>query len=40
MRNWHHRLQPTDTGHNQIVASAAIRRQLLYISHDIPASGH
>ena len=40
MRNWHHRSQPTDTGHNQIVAPAAISRQLLYISHDIPASGH
>lgn len=40
MRNWHHRSQPTDTGHNQIVAPAAIRRQLLYVSHDIPASGH
>jgi RNase H-like domain found in reverse transcriptase/Reverse transcriptase (RNA-dependent DNA polymerase)/Integrase zinc binding domain/Integrase core domain/SCAN domain len=40
MRNWHHRSQPTDTGHNQIVAPAAIRHQLLYISHDIPASGH
>jgi len=40
MRNWHHRSQPTDTGHNQIVAPAAIRHQLLYISHDITASGH
>ena len=35
MRNWHHRSQPTDTGHYQMVAPAAIRRQLLYTSHDI-----
>ena len=40
MRNWCHRSQPADTGNNQIVAPASIRHQLLYISHDIPASGH
>ena len=40
MRRWFHRSQPSDTGHGQIVAPSAIRRQLLYICHDIPASGH
>ena len=40
MRNWCHRSQPADTGNNQVVAPASIRHQLLYISHDIPASGH
>src|SRR5664279_2095115 len=40
MRRWHHRMQPTDTGHSQVVAPTPIRRQLLYICHDIPASGH
>jgi hypothetical protein len=40
MRKWHTRLQPPDTGFNQIVAPIAIRRQLLYLSHDIPASAH
>jgi transposase InsO family protein len=40
MRKWHTRLQPPDTGFNQIVAPISIRRQLLYLSHDIPASAH
>jgi hypothetical protein len=40
MRRWHSRLQPSDTGFNQIVAPTSIRRQLLYLSHDIPASAH
>jgi transposase InsO family protein len=40
MRRWHSRLQPSDTGFNQIVAPISIRRQLLYLSHDIPASAH
>ena len=40
MRRWTHRSQPIDTGHGQIVAPVAIRSQLLYICHDIPASGH
>ena len=40
MRKWHHRSQPSDTGSSQIVAPFSIRRDLLYIAHDIPASGH
>ena len=40
MRRWSHRSQPADTGNGQIVAPSAIRRQLLLICHDIPASGH
>src|SRR5664279_2012734 len=33
-------MQPTDTWHSQVVTPTPIRRQLLYICHDIPASGH
>jgi hypothetical protein len=40
MRRWSHRSQPADTGNGQIVAPSEIRRQLLLICHDIPASGH
>jgi transposase InsO family protein len=40
MRYWQDDVCPAGTGYSQIVAPSSVRRHLLHIAHDIPASGH